>query len=141
MNIRLAVIVTAFMLSLNPLVSSAMDPMDMKKTSMEKEKMMEEGLYQEYSEEAFKDADTFIRVLYFNASWCPTCNLNDKKLSSMDIPEDMVILKVDYDSALELRQKYGITNQDTFVQVDEDGNEVAKWTGIPGNFKDKIIML
>ena len=30
---------------------------------------------------------------------------------------------------MELKQKYGITTQHTFVQVDADGNEVAKWTG------------
>lgn len=140
MKLKLRIFLTAILMSLNPLVSFAMDPMAMDEMKTEHEKMMADGLYQDYSAEAFKEAESFIRVFYFSASWCPTCNLNDKRLQSMDIPEDMVIFKVNYDSATELKNKYGVVNQDTFVQVDEEGNELSKWTGIPGNFKDKIKM-
>ncbi len=39
------------------------------------------------------------------------------------------MVKVDFDSETDLRKTYGITQQHTFVQVDPDGEELAKWTG------------
>ncbi len=41
----------------------------------------------------------------------------------------MTIVVVDFDTANDLRQKYGVTVQHTFVQVDAEGNELAKWSG------------
>jgi thiol-disulfide isomerase/thioredoxin len=70
-------------------------------------------------------------VLFFNATWCSTCkkardNL-DADLSA--IPPDLVIVSVDFDSETDLKRQYGVTVQHTFVQIDVDGNEVAKWSG------------
>nr|HRW20195.1 hypothetical protein [Dermatophilaceae bacterium] len=45
------------------------------------------------------------------------------------VPAGLVVVKVDYDSATELRQKYGVTQQHTFVLVDGQGNAVKKWSG------------
>lgn len=45
------------------------------------------------------------------------------------IPENMVLMKTDYDTYTELKKKYGVTYQHTFVQVDENGNELTKWNG------------
>jgi hypothetical protein len=53
-----------------------------------------------------------------------------------DIPEDLTILKLDYDSAKDLRDKYSVVIQHTLVQVDSKGNEITKWTG--GNDLDSI---
>jgi len=33
------------------------------------------------------------------------------------------------DKENDLRKKYGVTIQHTFVQIDENGNELAKWSG------------
>ena len=88
--------------------------------------------YQDYSEEALAQATAQgTTVLFFHASWCPTCRAAEEQiLKDPDaIPEDMTILKIDYDNAQELRSKYGITTQHTFVQVDKDGNEITKWVG------------
>ncbi len=41
----------------------------------------------------------------------------------------MVIVSVDFDSETDLKRQYGVTLQHTFVQIDSDGNEVAKWSG------------
>ena len=41
----------------------------------------------------------------------------------------MTIVVVDFHTANDLRQKYGVTVQHTFVQVDAEGNELAKWSG------------
>jgi thiol-disulfide isomerase/thioredoxin len=70
-------------------------------------------------------------VLFFNATWCPTCKETTKNLEAdpAAIPAGLTVVSVDFDSSDELKQKYGITTQHTFVQVDADGNELAKWTG------------
>jgi hypothetical protein len=36
-------------------------------------------------------------------------------------------LKTDYDSNIDLRKKYGVTSQHTFVQIDSSGNLIKKW--------------
>lgn len=70
-------------------------------------------------------------VLFFHATWCPTCKATEENLNAdlASIPEGLAIVKVDFDSSDDLRQKYGVTTQHTFVQVDADGDELAKWTG------------
>ncbi len=70
-------------------------------------------------------------VLFFNASWCSTCKeaRDNFEAEAGAIPAGLTIVKVDFDDSDELRQKYGVTIQHTFVQVDADGNELAKWNG------------
>lgn len=70
-------------------------------------------------------------VLFFHASSCPTCREVDKDLqeNASQIPLNLTIFKTDYDTEQELKQRYEVTYQHTFVQVDEHGNEVAKWNG------------
>ena len=68
-------------------------------------------------------------VLFFNATWCPTCQEATGNLESAAIPEGLTVVSVDYDSNSDLRQQYGITTQHTFVQVDADGNQLTKFTG------------
>ncbi len=40
----------------------------------------------------------------------------------------VTIIETDFDSNRDLRQKYGVTYQYTFVQVDQDGTETNQWT-------------
>ena len=70
-------------------------------------------------------------VLFFAADWCPTCQEATENLEAdpAAIPAGLTIVRVDYDNADELKQKYGVTTQHTFVQVDGSGQELAKWTG------------
>lgn len=70
-------------------------------------------------------------VLFFAADWCPTCQEATKNLEAdpAAIPAGLAIVRVDYDNSDELRQRYGVTVQHTFVQIDADGNELAKWSG------------
>ncbi|MCA9307904.1 thioredoxin family protein [candidate division WWE3 bacterium] len=93
--------------------------------------------YVEYSD---KTVQTFLQegkkvVLFFHAPWCPTCKSFDKELSENlnQLPEDVVVVKTDYDTNTELKKQYGVTYQHTFVQLDQDKNSLNKWSG--GNLK------
>lgn len=85
--------------------------------------------YDVYTETASQNKAFKNTVLFFNASWCPECRAFDKALASSTIPADTQILKVDYDKASDLKKKYGVTLQSTFVSIDSDGKLLSKWVG------------
>lgn len=94
--------------------------------------MMASGSYESYAPEKVALASlTHDVVLFFRASWCPTCRAVDRdiKANLSKIPSDLAILDVNYDDSSSLKQKYGVTYQHTFVQVDKDGNLIKKWSG------------
>lgn len=84
------------------------------------------GSYVEYSETKVADADG-TKLLFFHASWCPQCQMVDADIKKDGIPDGVTVFKVDYDSNQELRKKYGVTLQTTFVKIDDDGNEIKKF--------------
>lgn len=88
------------------------------------------GAYESYSPEKLKEIkDGEKVVLFFKASWCPTCRAADNEFKTDGIPNNVRILSVDYDNSAELKKKYGVTLQHTFVQVDKDGELITKWIG------------
>lgn len=82
----------------------------------------------EDTKEQFVDADV---VLFFNANWCSTCKIARDNIESNleSIPSNLAIVVVDFDRETDLRKRYGVTIQHTFVQIDRNGNELAKWAG------------
>ncbi len=81
-----------------------------------------------------RDASSFAGddvVLFFAASWCSTCRRARANIEAdlAGIPPGLVIVVVDYDSAQDLRRRYGVTVQHTFVQVDTAGEPLKKWSG------------
>ncbi len=68
-------------------------------------------------------------VYFFHADWCPSCRATDAAVAADGLPDGLTLVKVDYDTETDLRKEYGVTQQHTFVQVDPDGGELAKWTG------------
>lgn len=93
--------------------------------------------YVEYTNSALEKAADKRRVLYFYASWCPTCRPADAdfRTNLNKFPEDLVLIRVNYNDPdtdqeeKDLAKKYGITYQHTFVQIDAAGAEVKKWNG------------
>lgn len=87
--------------------------------------------YTTYSDAAFTATADKKRVLFFHASWCPTCRPADAEFRQRfsEIPEDVVLFKTDYDTSTELKNKYNVTYQHTYVQVDAEGNQVTQWNG------------
>lgn len=147
--IALLIIIGALVFANNGSDEDAMmeeDKMMMEDDSMEKDDsmmeedsmkddnmMMETGSYEKYSSEKLAKANDGDVILFFKASWCPTCNALDSDIKSnlSSIPEGVTILELDYDTATELKKKYGVTIQHTLVQVDAEGNMITKWTGSP----------
>ena len=93
--------------------------------------MADHGSYIDYSQQNFENNKDKKRILFFYAAWCPTCRPADAnfKANLDELPSDTVLFRVNYDTEKDLKQKYNITYQHTYVQVDENGNEVAKWNG------------
>ncbi len=89
------------------------------------------GSFEEWSPEKIALAETGDVVIFFHASWCPSCrtlaqNIRD---NASDIPENLTILQADYDSEIEMRRQYGVTTQHTLVQVNAQGEMIKKWSG------------
>ncbi len=70
------------------------------------------------------------KVYFFHANWCPICKGIDAEISANleKLPSGISIVKTDYDTATDLRKQFGVTTQYTFVQVDKNNQQVAKWT-------------
>ena len=81
---------------------------------------------------AFKDTK---KVYFFHASWCSVCQAIDKEINAdlSKIPNGVTIIKTDFDNSTDLRKKFGVTTQYTFVQVDTAGNEVSQWVATSFN--------
>ena len=93
------------------------------------------GTYANYDSSLVGKNDT--TVLAFFAPWCPSCVAADKAITAGSVPDGLSILKADFDSSTDLRKKYGVTGQHTFVQVDANGELVKKWVG--GNSIQDIV--
>lgn len=95
--------------------------------------MGKKGEYKDYSVSAVSAAQVAGNkvVLFFHATWCPFCKTADSAFKSRigDISSGITVLKTDYDSQTALKQKYGVTYQHTFVQIDTNGNQISKWSG------------
>jgi thioredoxin 1 len=83
---------------------------------------------QEYEADPSAHAGSAV-VYFFHAGWCPSCRATESALGESGVPDGLTVVKVDFDAATELRQRYGVTQQHTFVQVDDNGSELARWTG------------
>lgn len=87
------------------------------------------GTYRDYDRSAVADPGYSTTVLFFHASWCPECRAFEQSIEAGPIPDGVQILKVDYDTSDELKRRYGVTIQTTFVKVDTDGEQLSSWVG------------
>jgi thiol-disulfide isomerase/thioredoxin len=70
-------------------------------------------------------------VYFFAATWCPDCQATyaDIKANYMKIPANVTIVFVNYDKSPDLKKKYGVTYQHTFVVIDASGKKKKIWNG------------
>lgn len=96
------------------------------------------GIYTDYSSDALaKSSDT--TLLFFHAPWCPQCRAVDADIKADGVPENVTVLKVDYDSRQDLRQKYGVTLQTTFVSVDANGEKIDSYVAYEEPTFDSVL--
>jgi len=93
--------------------------------------MKKAGVYAPYEASRLVMANTGDVVLFFKASWCPSCRALDSNIKANleAIPAVLTILEVDYDNSAAMKQQYGVTTQHTLVQVDASGKLIKKWSG------------
>jgi thioredoxin 1 len=86
--------------------------------------------YQEYSPSKLGLVEKGKVLLFFHANWCPICRAMETEIlnNANIIPDNVFILKVNYDKEIALRQKYAVTIQHTFVELGKDGNMVGKFS-------------
>jgi len=69
-------------------------------------------------------------VLFFAADWCPACQMDLKDINANGSRLGKVnVVVVDYDKSANLKAMYGVTVQDTFVQIDAKGAKLSIWNG------------
>lgn len=140
------ILIGAYALSQNTSQSTTQEPQGeqsaqptgamMRKETVEADEVAS-SRYIEYANGVLGNTDTTRRVLFFYASWCPTCRPADDtfRQEMSRIPEDVTVIRVNYNDPetdqeeKDLAKKYGITYQHTFVQIDSTGKEVTKWNG------------
>ncbi|MBP9817610.1 thioredoxin family protein [Candidatus Shapirobacteria bacterium] len=101
------------------------------------EEMMVESRYIQYSKPTLDNTSNNRRILFFYASWCPTCKPADASFSQNieKIPQGVTLIRVNYNDPetdqeeKDLAKKYGIVYQHTFVQINSSGEVVTKWNG------------
>lgn len=68
-------------------------------------------------------------VLFFHADRCPSCVRAEKSILKSWIPAWLHISKVDYDTHKELRERYGIRSQTSYVHIDPEGKAIRTRIG------------
>jgi len=120
-------------------MTGSMEQDTMEQDTMEKDTMepMEENPYGSPNlvpfpglEKASMTAEAGPAVLFFFADWCPDCQaaLKDLRSRAEELGKVTVYI-VNYDKSPELKRKYGITYQHTFVRIDSRGEALAVWNG------------
>jgi len=81
------------------------------------------GVYTTYDADAIAESDADHILLFFHATWCPSCRALDADIieNADDIPPDVEIYKVDYDTATDLKRQYGVTTQHSIIEITAAG--------------------
>lgn len=77
------------------------------------------------------NADGKPNIVYFHATWCPTCKIQQPivdRLAAQAEMKGVTIFVADYDKEVALKRTLKVTQQSTFV-VFKGGREVARATG------------
>lgn len=97
------------------------------------------GVYTEYDEAKLASSEDR-NYLFFHAPWCPQCRAIESSINAGgNIPSGVTIFKVDYDTNQDLRKKYGVTQQTTFVSVDSQGNFIDKYVAYDNPSIDSVV--
>jgi thiol-disulfide isomerase/thioredoxin len=81
--------------------------------------------------DAWALAKTQTVVYFFAATWCPDCQATYRDIQAhfAQIPSSVTVLFVNYDKSADLKKKYAVTSQHTFVVVGPAGEKKQVWNG------------
>jgi len=81
------------------------------------------GVYTAYDANAIAQSDAEHILLFFKASWCPSCRALDADIIAnlQKIPAGVEIYTVDYDTATNLKRQYGVTTQHSIIEITAGG--------------------
>lgn len=87
--------------------------------------------YLDYSPERISLTENNKMLLLFTADWCVSCKQLDIDILNniSTIPEDILILKVNYESDAQTKDKYQVDTPHTIILIDNQGNERKRWIG------------
>lgn len=107
----------------------AMDPMD--STAYNLKGLGKQVVAFTTEKDAMMLAKSQTVVYFFAATWCPDCQATykDIKTNASMLPMGVTLVFVNYDKATELKKKYGVTSQHTFVVVGPNGEKKKVWNG------------
>jgi len=89
------------------------------------------GRYTDFQSDLVGDEGYERTILFFSADheWCDQCQAFEQAIINTGVPNGTQILKLNFETANELRKQYQVTIQTTFVEVDQSGQLVASWVG------------
>ena len=81
------------------------------------------GSYENYSASALASSEADTNVLFFHASWCPSCRALESNIvaNEASIPDGVTIFKADYDTETQLKRDFGVVRQHSVVVLDANG--------------------
>lgn len=81
------------------------------------------GVYTAYDADAIAESDAEHILLFFHATWCPSCKALDADIvaNADSIPAGVEIYKVDYDTSTDLKRQYGVTTQHSIIEITASG--------------------
>lgn len=118
--------VTSYIVLISDNKSSSTQTQDTSQQFISTDSTQQPGSYVDYTEDVIANTSG-TKILFFHASWCPQCQELDKDIKANGSPAGVTIIKVNYDNAQSLRQKYGVTIQTTLVKIDDQGKLVKKF--------------
>lgn len=79
--------------------------------------------FKDYDAEQIANSDAEHIILFFHANWCPSCKAleEDIKANQASIPDNMEIYKVSFDTATELKSRYGVRVQHSLLEINQNG--------------------
>ena len=70
-------------------------------------------------------------IVYFHAEWCPVCQsaMLNYRARWDEVQPGITLILADYDKETDLKAEFGVTYQNTYVQVGIDGKALQIWNG------------
>lgn len=89
------------------------------------------GVYTAFSPEVIGNGET--SVLFFHSKWCGECRRDEKALNQWQQENGLPVsvYKVDYGAATDLKNRYKVVQQNTYVVIDGSGNAITS-VSFPG---------